>query len=195
MDQSDRSAFIPGKLEFTFLFLISAIGLLLLNFRQVTSRLLGEGGAEFISTETLPSIQRYLLDLLSVITADVATFIFWLVIAFIGIVILDVIRWLFQLYLRGVSHKNLANTNVYKQSKIETVIHFMLRSVALIGLIAWIACLFLGALPLSSAFFVSGFTAGVEAYKIFVACIGLGLYIYLGGIFLKFLTLRRHLFS
>ncbi len=195
MNQPDRLAFIPGKLELTLLFVLSAAGLILLNYKQVTSILLGSNGSEYISTETLPSFRDFLLNVLSVITADAATFIFWLVVAFIGIIIVDVLRGVLHLYISDVPHRNLANAKVYKQNKSYILIHFILRSVALMGLVAWIICLFVGALPIASTVFVSGFNSWLETYKVFVACIGLGLYIYLGGIFLKFLTLRRHLFS
>lgn len=195
MKQSDRIAFIPTKLEVTALFTLAAVVLLVLNYELITSKLLGESGSQEINKETLPLIQQYLLGLLSFITANAATFIFWLVVAYVGIVVLDVIRWLLRLYRSDVPRRDVMNRNLNPAWKKDIFVHFTVRSIALLGLIAWAMCLFVVVLPFTRTLFADGLQLGAELYKLPLACLVLGMYTYLAGILLKLLLLRRQLFQ
>jgi hypothetical protein len=192
MDESDKLALLPNRFNAAIMLIASALILGLLNYQGISALLVGESGREEVKKEILPVVQHFIFDMLSFVTANAASFIFWIGVAYAGILAIDIMRWLYHLYRDEIPNKKLVHHELSEQAKKSVFFHLTVRSIALMGFLGWTVLFFIGVLPTSSAMYLEGLTLSPEIYKLPVACVLLSIYLYVGGILFKFITLRKH---
>lgn len=193
MDKQDQKAFIPTRIDLAGLFVISFTILFFINIKQFLAAATGQETIDSQAEVFLP-LQKFILDKLAFVTADLATFLFWLAVGFGGLLLIDTASFLIRLYRSDLPRENLHFPSNYGFSKKYIVTHLVVRSIALLGLIGWLACFFVGILPYANQLFLEGLKIGPEIYKTLTAVLFLQVCLYFAGILVRFLLLRRKIF-
>jgi hypothetical protein len=126
--------YLPTLTQAILIPIITLLALLASNFTLIKQMLLNEGGATAIADTYVSSLGQYLDN---PVMNSGGVFVFWVLVGVVGYAIVAGLGMIIHAYSSDLSFNEYVRPVAGRSEMLEKFVRFLLRSMALFGLIAW----------------------------------------------------------